>query len=72
MLKRSAWYGLNRIKLAATFGWLCVETRVRKRFKTYEEAATFGWLCVETIMQDIFTDFLKKAATFGWLCVETD
>ena len=34
-------------------------------------AATFGWLCVETIMQDIFTDFLKKAATFGWLCVET-
>ena len=72
MLKHLNCLELLKLKKAATFGWLCVETRVRKRFKTYEEAATFGWLCVETIMQDIFTDFLKKAATFGWLCVETD
>ena len=33
---------------AATFGWLCVETRqiVGRLQKFY--AATFGWLCVET------------------------
>ena len=33
---------------AATFGWLCVETRLDKRAIVVARAATFGWLCVET------------------------
>ena len=60
----------NIISIAATFGWLCVETRKRWRLKGLIFAATFGWLCVETPT----TQQLKPqrvAATFGWLCVET-
>ena len=35
-------------ELAATFGWLCVETYTRSGQGSAERAATFGWLCVET------------------------
>ena len=56
--------------LAATFGWLCVET-ISVAINTVEPfAATFGWLCVETVMP-IMCGGTPKAATFGWLCVET-
>ena len=34
--------------MAATFGWLCVETLNTLRFLHLVLAATFGWLCVET------------------------
>ena len=34
--------------LAATFGWLCIETKTSKIIHAVEPAATFGWLCVET------------------------
>ena len=34
--------------MAATFGWLCVETLKSKRDAQDRYAATFGWLCVET------------------------
>ena len=38
--------------VAATFGWLCVETAVRMMsFRNSEPAATFGWLCVETLQR---------------------
>ena len=37
--------------LAATFGWLCVETINNKEEKEKMKAATFGWLCVETLWQ---------------------
>ena len=55
---------------AATFGWLCVETRQWEWAMAACIAATFGWLCVET---SFFTGALRfgAAATFGWLCVET-
>ena len=36
--------------LAATFGWLCIETKTSKIIHAVEPAATFGWLCVETLM----------------------
>ena len=34
--------------MAATFGWLCVETSERRNSIDVDHAATFGWLCVET------------------------
>ena len=34
--------------LAATFGWLCVETSIALLISFLLNAATFGWLCVET------------------------
>ena len=34
--------------IAATFGWLCVETRFESEESKQNFAATFGWLCVET------------------------
>ena len=34
--------------IAATFGWLCVETKSRCKTVLKMVAATFGWLCVET------------------------
>ena len=37
---------------AATFGWLCVETRFISAVTSGEAAATFGWLCVETAQLD--------------------
>ena len=42
------WYQLKEI--AATFGWLCVETDFdNSGFSACAKAATFGWLCVETL-----------------------
>ena len=34
--------------MAATFGWLCVETVGLGQVNKTNFAATFGWLCVET------------------------
>ena len=34
--------------MAATFGWLCVETILHRKQYKADLAATFGWLCVET------------------------
>ena len=34
--------------VAATFGWLCVETHIVGISYQKMNAATFGWLCVET------------------------
>ena len=56
--------------MAATFGWLCVETTIPKGGSQSNTAATFGWLCVETRITDSTTSY-DLAATFGWLCVET-
>ena len=36
------------IPVAATFGWLCVETMFFLSMGCQNQAATFGWLCVET------------------------
>ena len=35
--------------MAATFGWLCVETCDTDYTSEKHLAATFGWLCVETL-----------------------
>ena len=43
-------------KLAATFGWLCVETTLCRIGVLTLMAATFGWLCVETSSQFIMVD----------------
>ena len=40
--------------IAATFGWLCVETPPTTLQLLVLPAATFGWLCVET------ADFLRN------------
>ena len=63
-------YNNNNTADAATFGWLCVETRTVPLTKAAVKAATFGWLCVETI-NVIVNGGDSAAATFGWLCVET-
>ena len=56
---------------AATFGWLCVETKIEDNGDINgSQAATFGWLCVETL-DSLETILELIAATFGWLCVET-
>ena len=61
---------LLRLTVAATFGWLCVETGVKLPALSFNPAATFGWLCVET--SNLRTPrTINFAATFGWLCVET-
>ena len=56
--------------VAATFGWLCVETSGFWQISRFSCAATFGWLCVET-NQTACRNSRTNAATFGWLCVET-
>ena len=56
--------------LAATFGWLCVETITLENIGGENIAATFGWLCVET-RKISYKRIEYLAATFGWLCVET-
>ena len=38
---------------AATFGWLCVETRNQVIEELPLFAATFGWLCVETVLSGL-------------------
>ena len=62
---------MARMRWAATFGWLCVETLSAVAKKLEEIAATFGWLCVETTVAHQFLFGANCAATFGWLCVET-
>ena len=63
------WFDIISL-LAATFGWLCVETKLLVCNFNDTAAATFGWLCVETKSN---SRGLRRsdAATFGWLCVET-
>ena len=70
MLKRLFWLNTLRYLMAATFGWLCVETKVLSLNANRELAATFGWLCVETSITPVLNLDID-AATFGWLCVET-
>ena len=45
-------YSVNssNVEIAATFGWLCVETLQEYLNLWAQEAATFGWLCVETFV----------------------
>ena len=42
------WNPANNV-VAATFGWLCVETYYFALLPKLATAATFGWLCVETV-----------------------
>ena len=70
VLKLQFFYQAVLILVAATFGWLCVETTSRPMYASMISTATFGWLCVET-PSDTGHSFKKFAATFGWLCVET-
>ena len=60
-----------KTKVAATFGWLCVETEYGNNKEGDKGAATFGWLCVETLFcQNLGNE--KNAAAFARLCVETE
>ena len=70
MLKQIFIKVLVIFSIAATFGWLCVETRRLSNTRNTQFAATFGWLCVETL-EIIEQMEINMAATFGWLCVET-
>ena len=42
--------------MAATFGWLCVETFDFLQLLISANAATFGWLCVETLILATLTN----------------
>ena len=70
VLKLKLLYLLLITLAAATFGWLCVETKSDWRPHSQNTAATFGWLCVETTLSMRLV-MVITAATFGWLCVET-
>ena len=70
VLKHAVYSFLRGLIIAATFGWLCVETPKRDGTIAYVNAATFGWLCVETTCS-FSSPAACVAATFGWLCVET-
>ena len=50
VLKLKLLYLLLITLAAATFGWLCVETKSDWRPHSQNTAATFGWLCVETLI----------------------
>ena len=58
-------------KLAATFGWLCVETISSDLLAQDKSAAAFARLCVETpILRPVAT--VSSAAAFARLfCIET-
>ena len=50
VLKLAEERGVIVALVAATFGWLCVETLSRLYSPINQVAATFGWLCVETTL----------------------
>ena len=52
VLKLKVFPSLYRHNLAATFGWLCVETYLVRLKLAIPIAATFGWLCVETYLPE--------------------
>ena len=57
--------------LAATFGWLCVETyAVSVNLNTPLQPPSGG--CVLKLARFLSLSILPMAATFGWLCVETN
>ena len=58
------------IIIAATFGWLCVETSSFKEV-VYEKLQPPSGGCVLKLGGINSTDIVVVAATFGWLCVET-
>ena len=58
--------------MAATFGWLCVETlmlAISKVAKTLRQPPSGG--CVLKLLLGYPLFCQARAATFGWLCVET-
>ena len=58
--------------MAATFGWLCVETCVRhlaRRVGDLVQPPSGGCVLKLAGVRGLFFDVI--AATFGWLCVET-
>ena len=48
VLKQAIFDQTINLFVAATFGWLCVETIGSVFIPIFLAAATFGWLCVET------------------------
>ena len=57
--------------LAATFGWLCVETALSTwTIQQIRKQPPSGG-CVLKPDAHQLVEFLSAAATFGWLCVET-
>ena len=70
MLKLAKYSKGVKSKLAATFGWLCVETTPVVAGAGKNGAAAFGRLCVETL-KNRQPPPQARAAAFGRLCVET-
>mgnify|MGYP001668969678 CR=1 FL=1 len=57
---------MQKVRLmAATFGWLCVETLRLRLCKSKLDAATFGWLCVETVILTALPYFLRQPPSGG-------
>ena len=65
MLKLSKANIVSLNLLAATFGWLCVETVAEKKDQRKQKAATFGWLCVETICNGVIDKPNKQPPSGG-------
>ena len=51
--------------LAATFGWLCVETLNVGLRRFALPAATFGWLCVETTALTAYSKMCQQPPSGG-------
>ena len=57
--------------LAATFGWLCVETTISRCNKLHTNRQPPSGGCVLKRPHSKLHKRHTPAATFGWLCVET-
>ena len=60
----------NRSSVAATFGWLCVETCVAMADATSLKQPPSGGCVLKPVVFALHPSH-NRAATFGWLCVET-
>ena len=59
------------LRLAATFGWLCVETLTGSCFRDKRIRQPPSGGCVLKHRVGLYKANSFVAATFGWLCVET-
>ena len=71
MLKPLCHAHRHALRRAATFGWLCVETRQSTALLLFLVRQPPSGGCVLKPVRSISLQRTPPAATFGWLCVET-
>ena len=71
MLKQNAFEDTPISVLAATFGWLCVETQIETAAKYAQAKQPPSGGCVLKLYHQGELSLVLDAAAFGRLCVET-